>query len=56
VGASGTFGKFQFALGLNRQNGGADDIALRNLLNGQVVHSPIDVHIAGFIYSLAYEF
>ena len=56
VGASGTFGKFQFALGLNRQNGSADDIALRNLLNGQLVHSPIDVHIAGFIYSLAYEF
>ena len=31
-------------------------MTLRNLLNGQVVHSPIDVRIAGFVYSLAYQF
>jgi hypothetical protein len=56
VGVSGTFGKFQFAVGLNRQSGSANDVALRNLLNGQVVHSPVDVRIGGFIYSLAYQF
>jgi len=56
LGASGTFGKLQFAVGLNRQGGSADDVTLRNLLNGQVVHSPIDVRIAGFVYSLAYQF
>jgi len=56
VGASGTFGKFQFALGLNHQSGSAGDVTLRNLLSGQVVNSAIDVHIAGFIYSLAYQF
>jgi len=56
VGLSGTFGKLQFAIGTNHQSGSADDVALRNLLNGQVVHSPIDVRIAGFVYSLAYQF
>jgi hypothetical protein len=56
VGVSGTFGKLQFAVGLNVQDGSASDVTLRNLLNGQEVHSPIDVHLAGFIYSLAYQF
>jgi hypothetical protein len=56
VGVSGTFGRLQFAVGLNIQDGSASDVTLRNLLNGQEVHSPIDVHLAGFIYSLAYQF
>src|SRR5262249_34539258 len=51
VGLSGTLGKFQFAAGLSRQQGRADDVALRNLLNGAQVHSPIDVRLTGFIYS-----
>lgn len=56
AGVSGTFGKFQFGIGLNWQSGSADDVTLRNLLNGREVHSPIDLHLAGFIYSLAYQF
>jgi hypothetical protein len=56
AGVSGTFGKFQFAVGWNDQRGTANDVTLRNLLNGDVVHSPIDVHVGGFIYSLAYQF
>ena len=47
VGVSGTFGNFQFAVGINRQRGSADDVTLRNLLNGQEVHSPIDIHLVG---------
>ena len=56
VGVSGTFRKFRFAVGVNHQNGTADDVTLRNLLDGRVVHSPIDIHLVGFIYSLAYQF
>lgn len=56
VGISGSFRKFQFAVGVNHQNGSADDVTLRNLLDGREVHSPIDVHLVGFIYSLAYQF
>jgi hypothetical protein len=41
---------------MSRHDRSADDVTLRNLLNGEVVHSAIDVHIAGFIYSLAYQF
>lgn len=56
LGVSGTLGKFQFTAGFNHQAGSADDVTLRNLLNGQEVHSPVDVHLLGFIYSLAYQF
>jgi len=56
LGVSGSLGKFQFAAGFNHQSGSADDITLRNLLNGQVVRSAIDVGMTGFIYSLAYQF
>jgi len=31
-------------------------VTLRNLLDGQVVRSTIDVGMTGFIYSLAYQF
>ena len=34
----------------------ARDVTLRNLLNGQVVQSSMDVAMTGFIYSLAYQF
>lgn len=53
---TGTFGKLQFSAALSRQSGSADDVALRNLLNGDVVHSRIDVRTTGFIYALAYQF
>jgi hypothetical protein len=56
VGLSGTFGKFQFAAGLNRQSGRADNLTLRNLLNGDTVTSAVDVRTTGLIYSLAYQF
>ena len=56
LGVSGTLGKFRFGAGFNHQSGSANDIALRNLLNGQVITSAIDVSMTGFIYSLAYQF
>jgi hypothetical protein len=56
IGLSGSLGRFQFAAGFNHQSGNADDVMLRNLLNGQVVQSTIDVGMSGFIYSLAYQF
>jgi hypothetical protein len=56
VGASGTLGKFKFAAGLNHQSGDADDVTLYNRLTGTPVTSPVDVRIAGFIYSIAYQF
>jgi hypothetical protein len=56
VGVSGTLGKFQFALGSNRQTGSGGNVALRNLLNGQVVHTPVEARMAGLVYSLAYKF
>ena len=56
VGASGTWRRLQFAVGVNSQIGTADDVTLRNLLSRQEVHSPVDVRIRGFIYSIAYQF
>jgi len=56
LGLSGSLGKFQFSAGFNHQSGTANDIALRNLLNGQTVHSAMDVNMSGFIYALAYQF
>jgi len=56
VGVSGSLGKFQFAAGFNHQSGSADNVKLRNLLNGQAVTTTVDVGMTGFIYSLAYQF
>jgi hypothetical protein len=56
VGLSGSFGKLQFAAGVNRKSGTADDVTLRNLLTGRVVTSSVDIRTLGFIYSLAYQF
>jgi hypothetical protein len=56
LGASGSLGKFQFSAGYNHQSGTANDVRLRNLLNGEVVRSGIDVNMSGFIYALAYQF
>lgn len=56
VGVSGTIGKFKFAAGLNRQSGHADEMRLYDRLNGQPITTPVDVKIAGFIYSIAYQF
>ena len=56
VGVSGTLGKFQFAAGFNHRTGTADDVLVRNLLNGDPLHTDIDVGTSGFIYSIAYQF
>ena len=56
VGVSGSLGKFQFAAGFNHQAGSADNVNLRNLLNGQAVTTTVNVSMTGFIYSLAYQF
>jgi hypothetical protein len=56
LGVSGSLGRFQFSAGFNHQSGNADDVTLRNLLNGQLVQSTIDVGMTGFIYALAYQF
>jgi len=56
IGLSGSFHRFQFSAGFNHQSGHATDVTLRNLLDGQVVRSTIDVGMTGFIYSLAYQF
>ena len=56
VGVSGTLGKFKFAAGLNHQTGHADEVTLHNRLSGQPVTTPVDIRIAGFIYSIAYQF
>jgi hypothetical protein len=55
VGVSGSLGKFQFAAGLNHQSG-THELLLTSLLDGQQVRSPVSVRLAGFIYSLAYQF
>jgi len=56
LGLSGSVGKFQFSAGFNNQSGSSNDITVRNLLNGRVVETPMDVRMGGFIYSLAYQF
>jgi hypothetical protein len=56
IGASGQFRRFQFALGLNRRSGTADDVVVENLIGGRTVTTPLKVRTIGFIYSLAYQF
>lgn len=56
VGISGTLAKFRFTAGVNHQSGNADDVEVRNLLNGQVVHTTLDIRLLGFVYALAYQF
>jgi hypothetical protein len=56
LGLSGSLGRFQFSAGFNHQSGNAEDVTLRNLLDGQLVRSTIDVGMTGFIYSLSFQF
>jgi hypothetical protein len=56
IGVSGSLGNFRFSAGMNHQSGTADDVMLRNMVSGEPVHSPVDVRMAGFIYSLSYQF
>ena len=56
VGVSGTLAKFQFSAGFNHRAGTANDVLVRNLLNGDPLHTNVDVRTTGFIYSIAYQF
>ena len=56
VGVSGTLAKFQFSAGFNHRAGTANDVLVRNLLNGDPLQSNVDVRTTGFIYSIAYQF
>ncbi len=56
LGASGSWAKLQFAVGVNRHTGTSDDVFVRNLLNGEPVRTAFDVKTTGFIYSIAYQF
>jgi hypothetical protein len=56
VGVSGSAGRFQFSVGLNRQTGTSDEITLRNLLDGAIIRTRADVRMTGFVYQLAYQF
>lgn len=56
LGVSGSWKRVRFAAGINHQSGDAEDVALRNLIDGTVVQSSIDVSVTGFIYSIAYQF
>ena len=56
VGASGTWTKFQFAVGFNWRVGTSSDVLVRNLLNGDPLRTRIDVRTGGLIYSVSYQF
>lgn len=56
IGLSGTLARFEFAAGFNRRSGTANDVFVRNLLNGEPLQTNIDVNSTGFIYSIGYQF
>jgi len=56
VGVSGAIKKLQFAAGINRRSGTADDLVVRNLLRTDPVRTAVDISTLGLIYSLAYQF
>jgi hypothetical protein len=56
VGASGTWAKFGFAVGFNRRVGTTSDVLVRNILNGDPLHTTVDVSTGGLIYSITYRF
>ena len=56
VGVSGAWAKLQFAVGFNWRVGTTSDVVVRNLLNGDPLHTNVDVRTGGLIYSIAYQF
>jgi len=56
VGVSGTVAKLQFAVGVNYRVGVTSDLLVRNLLNGDPLHTKVNVRTGGLVYSLAYQF
>lgn len=56
AGVSGTKGKFQFTAGVNYRGGSSDDVIVRDLQNGDLIKSGINIRTIGLIYSLSYKF
>jgi hypothetical protein len=56
VDARGVWARLQFAIGLNVRVGTADDLAVRNLLDGETRHTSVDMRTTGLICSIAYQF
>jgi hypothetical protein len=56
VGMSGAVGRLTFAAGANIRSGTADNITIRNLLDGQTIEAEIDLRTVGLIYALSYRF
>jgi hypothetical protein len=56
LGLSGSMGRFTFAAGANVRTGTADNITIRNLLDGQTIQTKIDLRTIGLIYALSYKF
>ncbi|HMF97751.1 MAG TPA: hypothetical protein VKE96_25805 [Vicinamibacterales bacterium] len=56
LGLSGDVGKLQFGVGYNRRGGRAEDVRVQNLIERQAVHTPVEIHTGGLIYSIAYQF
>jgi hypothetical protein len=56
LGLSGAVGRLTFAAGANVRTGTADNIAIRNPLDGQIVETEVDLMTVGLIYSVSYRF
>jgi hypothetical protein len=56
LGISGTKGPLQFTAGVNYRSGSSDNVIVRNLQNGDLVTSGMDVRTIGLIYALSYKF
>jgi hypothetical protein len=56
LGLSGSVGRLTFASGVNIRTGTAENIVIRNLLDGQSINTEIDVRTVGLVYSISYRF
>jgi hypothetical protein len=56
LGLSGSAGRFTFAAGTTVRSGTADNITVRNLLDGGTVETEVDLRTIGLIYALSYRF
>jgi hypothetical protein len=56
IGLSGSVGRLTFSGGVNARNGSADNVVIRNLIDGEDIETDIDIHTIGLIYALAYRF
>ncbi len=56
LGLSGAVGRLTFAAGANVRTGTADNIVIRNPLDGQLTETEVDLMTVGLIYSVSYRF